>query len=135
MTSCPNTRPHPSHHPQADVSAVSFVPGHPHAVSSAVGERHVALWEVPPRKKSKKQHPAVTSLHVEDPVVQLDASGTEDGEGFNVAAVSEAGEAYVWVCRRESAAEAGPEEGGDGRMAMACQLLMRVRVGGGAGKG
>ncbi|GLC46652.1 hypothetical protein PLESTB_001550400 [Pleodorina starrii] len=123
-------------HP-TEVRAVAFVPGQPHAVSAASGERQVAVWEVPPAKKSKKQHPAVTTLNLEDPATQLDATCVSEGETFNVAAVSEGGEAYVWLCHRESVAAGGGADGGaeGGRPGLACQLVMRVRVGEGAGKG
>ncbi|EFJ48186.1 hypothetical protein VOLCADRAFT_104876 [Volvox carteri f. nagariensis] len=119
-------------HPN-EVRAVVFVPGQPHAVSAGSGERQVAVWEVPPAKKSKKQHPAVTTLNLEDPAVQLDAACVSEGETFNVAAVSEGGEAFVWVCHRESVA-AG-DGSSDSKPGLACQLVMRVRVGEGAGKG
>ncbi|PNH09593.1 WD repeat domain-containing protein [Tetrabaena socialis] len=126
-------------HP-TEVRAVTFVPGQPHAVSAGSGERHVALWEVPPAKKSKKQHPAVTTLHLEAPAVQLDAACVSEGESFSVGAVSESGEAYVWMCHRDSAAGAGEGDGerggtGGGGAGLACQLVMRLRVGDGKGKG
>ncbi|KXZ42694.1 hypothetical protein GPECTOR_124g494 [Gonium pectorale] len=121
-------------HP-TEVRAVAFVPGQPHAVSAAAGERHVAVWDVPPAKKSKKQHPAVTTLHLEDPAVSLDAACVAEGETFSVAAVSEGGEAYVWLCHRESAAAADGGAGAEGRPGVACQLVMRLRVGEGASKG
>ncbi|GLI64508.1 hypothetical protein VaNZ11_007772 [Volvox africanus] len=120
-------------HP-TEVRVVAFVPGQPHAVSAASGERQVAVWEVPPAKKSKKQHPAITTLNLEDPAMQLDASCVSEGETFNVAAVSESGEAYVWICHRESVS-GGMMDGADGKPGLACQLLMRVQVADGAGKG
>eukprot|EP00198_Chlamydomonas_reinhardtii_P003632 XP_001692968.1 predicted protein [Chlamydomonas reinhardtii] len=89
-------------HP-TEVRAVAFVPGQPHAISAATGERHVAVWDVPPAKKSKKQHPAVTTLSLEEPAVAVDAACVSEGETFSVGAVSEGGEAYVWVCHRDSA--------------------------------
>ncbi|GFR42926.1 hypothetical protein Agub_g3822 [Astrephomene gubernaculifera] len=118
-------------HP-TEVRAVAFVPGQRHAVSAASGERHVAIWDVPPAKKSKKQHPAVTTLNLEDPAVQLDAASVSEGETFNVAAVSEGGEAYVWLCHRETAAGM---DGADAKTGLACQLVMRLRVGDGGSKG
>ncbi|KAG2485053.1 hypothetical protein HYH03_016151 [Edaphochlamys debaryana] len=115
-------------HP-TEVRAVAFVPGQPHAVSAGAGERHVAVWEVPPAKKSKKQHPAVTTLHLEEPAVSLDAANVSEGETFSVGALSEGGEAFVWLCHREAGA------GDDGHAGVAAQLVLRVRVGDGAGKG
>ncbi|KAG2426863.1 hypothetical protein HYH02_014716 [Chlamydomonas schloesseri] len=122
-------------HP-TEVRAVAFVPGQPHAVSAAAGERHVAVWDVPPAKKSKKQHPAVTTLSLEEPAVAVDAACVSEGETFSVGAVSEGGEAYVWVCHRD-AAGGGDADGGDAtggsRASLACQLVMRLRVGDGGG--
>lgn len=118
---------------QTEIRAVVFIPGQPHAVSAASGERQVAVWEVPPAKKSKKQHPAITTLHLEDPATQLDAACVSEGETFNVAAVSEGGEAYVWLCHREAASAA--VDGSDGKAGIACQLVMRVRVGDAVDKG
>ncbi|KAG2422682.1 hypothetical protein HXX76_015846 [Chlamydomonas incerta] len=125
-------------HP-TEVRAVAFVPGQPHAISAAAGERHVAVWDVPPAKKSKKQHPAVTTLSLEEPAVAVDAACVSEGETFSVGAVSEGGEAYVWVCHRD-AAGGGDADGGDAtggsRASLACQLVMRLRVGdGSAAKG
>ena len=133
----PPTLPNPSS--QTEVRAVAFVPGQPHAISAATGERHVAVWDVPPAKKSKKQHPAVTTLSLEEPAVAVDAACVSEGETFSVGAVSEGGEAYVWVCHRDSAG-GGDADGGDAtggsRASLACQLVMRLRVGdGSAAKG
>lgn len=93
-----------------------------YAASAASAERQVSLWQVPPGRKSKKQHAAAGSLVLDEPAVQLDAatcSGADGQQGaFLVAAVSEAGQAYVWRCQ-------GGEEGVDAR------LLLNVRVGSG----
>ena len=113
-----------------------------HAASAASGERHVALWEVPPAKRSKKQHPATTTVSLEDPAVQLDmaavstaapaesngnGNGADSGGRFHLAAVSEAGEVYVWAC------QAGTS--GEGSGGVEAQLLLRARVGDGASRG
>ena len=86
------------------------------------------MWSTLPPKKPKKAQAAVATLALEDPVVSLDtcgvagseaASSEEGGEGaFNVAAVSQCGEAYVWHC------SGGQSEGG-----LSSTLLARVRVG------
>lgn len=102
-----------------------------HAVSAADGERHVAVWSTALPKKPKKAQAAVASLALEDPAVSLDtchdgrdgsdgdAAAEGSGAGFNVAAVSDCGEAYVWQCR-------GGQSDGAGIMS---RLLARVRVG------
>ncbi|MEW5306170.1 MAG: hypothetical protein WDW38_009035 [Sanguina aurantia] len=119
-----------SGHP-SEVRAIAFSPEGQHATSSAAGERQVAVWDVHSAcKRPKRQHPAVATLSVEDPVVHLhtcassasaaEANGSSGGGGssFHVAAVSEAGEAYVWLVAA----------GGAGG-AVSAELVARVRVG------
>ena len=116
---------------QTPACSAAFTPDGRHAVSASDGERHVAVWSTVPPKKAKKAQPAVASLSLEDPAVQLDTCSIGSGDdagaaggGFHVAAVSQSGEAYVWECRERAE--------GDG---VAAQLLARVRVGGAPTKG
>lgn len=128
-TTHPPTLPPPAllcHPFQTEVRAIALAPNTQHAASAASGERHVAVWEVPPAKKSKKQHPAVATVSLEDAAVALDAAAAGEG-AFHLAAVSEAGEAYVWACGPSGAVEGGP--------VVEAQLLMRVRVGDGVSRG
>lgn len=113
---------------QSEVRAIAFSPEGTHATSSAAGERQVAVWDIHSAcKRPKKQHPAVATLSVEDPVVHLHtcaaAAGSAESNGssgssssFHVAAVSEAGEAYVWLVAA-------------GSSAVSAELVARVRVG------
>ncbi|KAG1676919.1 hypothetical protein FOA52_014795 [Chlamydomonas sp. UWO 241] len=102
-------------HP-APARAAVFSPDGGHAVSAATGERHVAVWCAAAPKKAKKAQGAVASLALDDAAVSLDVCSHGD-DGFCVAAVSEAGEAYVWACS------------GVGEGAVEQRLLARVRVG------
>lgn len=62
--------------------------------SGAIGERHVAMWQI---DGSKADNGVVCSLSLEQPAVSIDCSGFDkEGEILRVAAVSEAGVAYVW---------------------------------------
>lgn len=81
----------------------------------------MAVWSTAPpsAKKAKKAQAAVASLSLEDPAVLLDTALAGQGGSFHVAAVSDAGEAYVWECAQED------EEDG----AVTATLLARLRVG------
>lgn len=107
------------------------MPSASHAVSASSSERHVAVWST--SKKAKKSQPAAASLSLEDPAVQLDAcSASQEQDGFHVAAVSGAGEAYVWSCSQPAMAN-GTADGAAPEL-RAC-LLARVRVGNKQAKG
>lgn len=114
---------------QSEVRAIAFSPEGSHATSSAAGERQVAVWDIHSAcKRPKKQHPAVATLSVEDPVVHLhtcaaaagsaESNGSSGSSSFHVAAVSEAGEAYVWLVAA-----------GASSSAVSAELVARVRVG------
>lgn len=81
------------------------------------------MWNTSGSKKAKKLGgAAVASLQVDDPVVALaacSAPGVGDGgDSFYAAAVTEAGEAFVWLCAPE------------GEAALVATPVARVRVGG-----
>ena len=115
--------------PQTPASSAAFTSDGLHAVSAAAGERHVAVWSTLPPKKPKKAQAAIANLALEDPAVSLDTCGVIENEasasetggegGFNVAAVSECGEAYVWHCGGGQEAEGG----------LGSRLLAKIRVG------
>ncbi|KAK3278425.1 hypothetical protein CYMTET_13638 [Cymbomonas tetramitiformis] len=70
------------------------------AVSCAPAERHIAVWdcgEADGSKGKKEVKGASLSLSMEHPALQL-ATGKGRTGLFDVMAVSEAGEAYVWSC-------------------------------------
>eukprot|EP00798_Chlamydomonas_sp_ICE-L_P020041 gene20041-26756_t len=115
-------------------SVAAFSPSGEFAVSASSSEKEVCVWSTAGgAKKSKKAQPAVATLSMEDPAVQLDTFATPDrtsdgasvsgAAAFHLVAVSESGEAYVWVCT--------PLEDGD----VGTQLLARVRCGKGPIKG
>lgn len=106
------------------VRAATFTPDGAFALSAAEGERHVAVWHTSPTaRKHKKMQVAAGSLSLDEPAVQLHACDSGLGDGSFVAlAVSEAGEAYVWLC-------AAQEDG-----SLKAEQLARIRVGGAAGK-
>ncbi|CAM6102009.1 unnamed protein product [Calypogeia fissa] len=78
----------------AVVNALAFSQDGKYVVSSATGERQVAVWQV---QGSKSERGAVCSLSLDHPAVALSGSAfnAELGE-FNVVAVSTTGVAYVW---------------------------------------
>ncbi|KAK9833465.1 hypothetical protein WJX81_007454 [Elliptochloris bilobata] len=97
------------------VQALAFSPGGRWALSAASGERHVAIWaaagqagaKAGGKEKKRKAAAAAGLLALEEPAVSLataadGADGDEDA-CFQVAAVSEAGRAYVWECRADAA--------------------------------
>jgi hypothetical protein len=99
------------------VRAATFVPGSSYALSAAEGERHVAVWRTAKPFSSKKSNVPAATVSMEEPAVALHAfvaAGQE--QEFYAAAVTEAGEAYVW--RFEQQPE-GP---------LQAQPLARVRV-------
>ena len=117
---------------QTPARSAAFSPDGLHAVSAASGERQVAVWPTSPAapgsKKSKKAQAAAAALSLEDAAVQVDTCSLRGGDadvdgngvgssGFHVAAVSECGEAYIWVCL----------PGAEGTLES--RLLARVRVG------
>lgn len=87
--------------PQTPVRALAFSPDGEQAVSAAVGERHVAVWGTSASKKQKKMQVALLSLSLDDGVVQLDtcSASEEASPDFYLSAVSDSGEAYVWLCK------------------------------------
>ncbi|GBF87916.1 hypothetical protein Rsub_00628 [Raphidocelis subcapitata] len=102
------------------VRAMAFAPSGRHAVSAAPSERSVAVWNTSGSKKAKKLGGvAVASLPLDDPAASL-ATCPAPGAGedaFYAAAVTDAGEAFVWLCVPE------------GEAAVVATLAARVRVG------
>lgn len=108
-----------SGHP-APVRALCFGPDESGlAFSGARGERHVAVWRLGD-KKSSKDSAAAQVLSMDDPAVALAAAAGTDAGSVVCAALTEAGDAYVWRI---------PGDGGK------AALVARVRVGSGAVKG
>jgi hypothetical protein len=71
------------------------------------------------------------------PAVALDAACVAEGEAFSVAAVTEAGEALVWLCHSDAEAPGqgdGPA-GGAVQRSVTCQLVLRLIVGDGSDAG
>lgn len=109
----------------------TFSPDGHHVVSACAGERHAAVWSIDNGKKKKKTQPAAASLSLEDPPVQIDVCspwGREENGAFHVAAVSQAGDVYLWAC-----SGGGEEKEAEGEK-LQVRLLARVRVGGTSGK-
>lgn len=77
---------------QDAVKAVVYTGDDRYFLSSAFGERHVALWH---NDGSKKGAAALCSLSIEHPAVSLDCRGELPGF-LRILAVSEAGTAYIW---------------------------------------
>jgi hypothetical protein len=104
------------------VRAIAFAPSGRHALSAAPSERSVAVWNTSGSKKAKKLGGvAVAALALEDPAVSLAtaaAPGCSEDGAFYAAAVTEAGEALVWLCLPE------------GEAAVVAVPAARVRVGG-----
>ncbi|MCL7035639.1 hypothetical protein MKW94_013547, partial [Papaver nudicaule] len=80
-----------SGHPGA-VRCMIFSDDGKYVLSSAVGERYVALWEI---DGSKKQS-ASCVLSMDHPAVFLDCKCKESDAGIYVLAVSEVGQCYFW---------------------------------------
>ncbi|KAH0697992.1 hypothetical protein KY290_015806 [Solanum tuberosum] len=82
-------------HPGA-VRCVVFSEDGRHVLSSAVGDRHVAVWKLDGSKKKS----ACCSLAMDHPAVFLDSynikSGVENDAGLGVLAISEIGVCYFW---------------------------------------
>lgn len=106
--------------------AIAFAPSGRHAVSAAASERSVAVWNTSGSKKAKKLGGvAVAALEIDDPAVAVctcAAAGADADGSFYAAAVTEAGEAFVWLCAPE------------GEAAVVAALAARVRVRAGGGK-
>ncbi|XP_068647796.1 uncharacterized protein [Aristolochia californica] len=86
-----------SGHP-ASVRCMTFMEDGKYILSSAVGERYVAVWKI---DGGKKQH-ACCVLSMDHPAVSLDTKGTESEDsdvGLFVLAITELGIAYVWFGR------------------------------------
>jgi hypothetical protein len=90
---------------QTAVSLAAFAPDGRHCLTAAPGERHVALWTIPPRNPaSKKLKPiaATAVLSMEEGVRQLHiaslASSGSGLPGFDVCVVSAGREVHVWHC-------------------------------------
>lgn len=100
--------------------AIVFAPSGRHAISAAPSERSVAVWNTTGSKKAKKLGGvAVASLPLDDPAASL-ATCPAPGAGedaFYAAAVTDAGEAFVWLCTPE------------GEAAVVATLAARVRAG------
>ncbi|DBB17672.1 TPA: hypothetical protein ACH3X3_002712 [Trebouxia sp. C0006] len=90
---------YPGHVTPAD--ALAYSPDGQYALSSSLGERHVAVWKAT-GKASKKTKPAAALLSMEQPPVQLDVAAASNTTAkiscFNVLAVSTAGRVCVWQC-------------------------------------
>ncbi|KAL5983650.1 hypothetical protein ACLOJK_017740 [Asimina triloba] len=84
-----------SGHP-ATVRCMVFTEDGKYILSSAVGERFVALWEIDGGKKQS----ASCVLSMDNPAVFLDSkgviNGSMDDEGLSVLAISESGICYFW---------------------------------------
>jgi len=135
------------------VTALSFAPGGAYAVSAAAGERCVAVWPTSApstsatpassSKKSKKSglQVAACSITTQEPISALGvcaaagSSGMANGssnpahQAFDVAGVSEGGEALVWRCTPSSSSSGGDSEGS----AVQAALLARVSIKGAGG--
>jgi hypothetical protein len=91
----------------AGACSLAFSPSGACAVSAAAGDRAVAVWDLaaasaPTPGSSAKQSPAsaVQRLALAEGMplhVSTSPSGADDGS-FNICAVSDRGEAYVWRC-------------------------------------
>ncbi|KAI8470283.1 MAG: hypothetical protein J3K34DRAFT_521515 [Monoraphidium minutum] len=106
------------------VRAVAFAPSGRHALSAAPSERSVAVWNTSGSRKAKKLGGvAVAALELAAPALSVctcAAPGGAGGDGgFYAAAVTEGGEAVVWLCAPE------------GEAALVGTPAARVRVGGG----
>ncbi|PIM99339.1 WD40 repeat-containing protein [Handroanthus impetiginosus] len=84
-----------SGHPGA-VRCMVFSEDGRYVLSSALGERYIAVWEI----DSSKKKSASVSLAMDHPAVFLDSrsirSGDEDNAGLSVLSISETGVCYFW---------------------------------------
>ncbi|XP_058082899.1 uncharacterized protein LOC131230891 isoform X2 [Magnolia sinica] len=84
-----------SGHPVA-VRCMIFTEDGKYILSSALGERYIAMWKIDGVKKQS----ASCVLSMDHPAVFLDSKGTESGEtddeSLNVLAISELGVCYFW---------------------------------------
>jgi len=107
------------------VRSIAFAPTGNHALSAAASERSIAVWNTSGSKRAKKLGGvAVASLALDDPAISLCTCGGGGGGGgggddgsFYAAAVTEAGEVFVWLCTPE------------GEGALVGVPVARVRVG------
>ncbi len=101
----------------AGARSLAFSPCGTCALSAAAGDRAVAVWDIaaaatPATPGGSKQSPAAAverlALAEGAPLqVSASASGADDGS-FDICAVSESGEAYVWSCVPGGAAAGAP---------------------------
>ncbi|GLT45733.1 hypothetical protein SLA2020_195420 [Shorea laevis] len=82
-----------SGHPGA-VRCMTFTEDGKFILSSAVGERYIALW----RTDGSKKQSASCVLAMEHPAVFVDSRRVENGDLY-VFAISEAGVCYFWYCQ------------------------------------
>lgn len=70
------------------------------AVSGCPSERHLAVWELKPKRK-RAQLPAAAALPMEHATLHaaVCSPDSDAGASFFVAAVEASGSAYVWECR------------------------------------
>lgn len=101
------------------VRSIAFAPTGNHALSAAASERSIAVWNTSGSKRAKKLGGvAVASLALDDPAISLCTCGGGGDDGsFYAAAVTEAGEVFVWLCTPE------------GEGALVGVPVARVRVG------
>jgi hypothetical protein len=101
----------------AGARALAFSPSGACAMSAAAGDRAVAVWDIAAAASASKpaggkQSPAaaVARLALPDSVpLQLAATSSGDDDGaFELCAVSEGGEAFVWSCTPGGMAEGAP---------------------------
>lgn len=114
----------------APVRAATFTENSSYAVSSASSERQVMVWRT--TTSGSKEKPSTSQLScgmlsLEDPAITVDCCSTSGQDDFQVLAVTENGEAYVWRC------SPGGKEAGKPRVQGT--LLARIRVGEGLHKG
>ncbi|GBG66201.1 hypothetical protein CBR_g57080 [Chara braunii] len=82
-------------HPTS-VKALIFAAKGSYAVSSSLGDRHIAVWNCV-ASKTEDTSGVVAALGMEDPGVAVDWGGEgEESDALKLLAVSENGEVYVW---------------------------------------
>ena len=98
---------------QTSVRALAATPDNTYILSAANGDRSIAIFSLAVKPSTKpKVRKAKGHLPVEDPPVSLGCCSTEDSpdscvDAFQALAVTEVGEAYVWLCRKEDGAIKG----------------------------
>ncbi|KAI4364468.1 hypothetical protein MLD38_020557 [Melastoma candidum] len=82
-------------HPVA-VRCMVFTDDNEYVLSSAAGERYIAVWKV----DGKKKQSAICTLSMEHPAIFIDSKcmnkEEEGSKGFCILAVSEVGDCYIW---------------------------------------